>query len=256
MSVMRNVCNRFFNDRRAVGTALAAAIFTLMSLAGVALVGDHKHMTTNRDLLKGATNAATIAAVMELDGRSLGALTAGERSALDATARRYILANIKANVSQDTYQQAVDTLSVTLKDTGPGLVDVDASADLGNIVFGRWLWPTVAKTTEVVSRTERIAGITEVALAIDVTSSMYHDPGGIHPTDPREKSRFHPVPHRYREAGRSRSRQHPDRRRQRPDRRRSGALELPGPAQRNHADEVGRPRLGQLSDPALLSESV
>ena len=175
---------RFFRDRRGVGTAIAAAIFTLMSLAGVALVGDHKHMTTNRDLLKGAANAATIAVMMELDGRSLSALTAGERSAVDATAQRYILANIKANVSQDTYQQAERTLQVTLKDTGPGLVDVDATADLGNIVFGSWLWAGVAKKTEVVSRTERVSTTTEVVLAIDVTSSMYQSPEGHRPSDP------------------------------------------------------------------------
>ena len=172
---------RFFRDRHAVGTAITAAIFTLMSLAGVALVGDHKHMTTNRDLLKAAANAATIAVVMELDGRSLSALTAEERSAVDATAQRYILANIKANVSQDTYQQAASTLSVTLKDTGPGLVDVDASADMGNIVFGRWLWSDVAKTTEVVSRTERVSTTTEVVLALDTTNSMYYSPNGIWP---------------------------------------------------------------------------
>ena len=163
---------RFFTDRRAVGSAVVAAIFTLMSLGGVALVGDHKHMTTNRDLLKGAANAATIAVMMELDGRSLSALTTGEYSAMEATARRYILANIKANVSQDTYQQAADSLMVTLKDTGPGLVDVDASADMGNIVFGSWLWAGVADKTEVVSRTERISTTTEVVLAIDATSSM------------------------------------------------------------------------------------
>ena len=169
---------RFFRDRRGVGTAIAAAIFTLMSLAGVALVGDHKHMTTNRDLLKGAANAATIAVMMELDGRSLSALTAGERSAVDAMAQRYILANIKANVSQDTYQQAERTLQVTLKDTGPGLVDVDATADLGNIVFGSWLWSGAAEKTEVASRTERVSTTTEVVLAIDATSSMNGKPTG------------------------------------------------------------------------------
>ena len=163
---------RFFSDRRAVGSAVVAAIFTLMSLGGVALVGDHKHMTTNRDLLKGAANAATIAVMMELDGRSLSALTAGERTALEATAQRYILANIKANIPSDKHQQAADTLSITLKDTGPGLVDVDASANLGNIVFGSWLWAGVADKTEVVSRTERISTTTEVVLALDATSSM------------------------------------------------------------------------------------
>ena len=174
---------RFFRDRRAVGSAIAAAIFTLMSLAGVALVGDHKHMITNRDLLKSGANAATIAVVMELDGRSLSALTADERSAVDAMARRYILANIKANVAQDTYEQAEKTLQVTLKDTGPGLVDVDTSADLGNIVFGRWLWAGVAEKTEVVSRTERVSTTTEVVLAIDVTSSMYSSPENKRPGD-------------------------------------------------------------------------
>ena len=135
-------------------------------------------MTTNRDLLKGAANAATIAVMMELDGRSLSALTAGERSAVDAMAQRYILANIKANVSQDTYQQAERTLQVTLKDTGPGLVDVDATADLGNIVFGSWLWSGAAEKTEVASRTERVSTTTEVVLAIDATSSMTGKPTG------------------------------------------------------------------------------
>ena len=169
---------RFFRDRRAVGSALAAVIFTLMSLAGVALVGDHKHMTTNRDLLKAAANAATIAVIAELSGRSPGDLTDGERKALDATARRYILANIKANVPQDTYQQAADSLDVNVKLLGPDLVDVDVSAAMGNIVFGRWLWSGVADKTKIVSRTERVGGITEVVLAIDVTRSMLDILGG------------------------------------------------------------------------------
>ena len=151
-----------------------------MSLAGVALVGDHKHMVTNRDLLKAAANAATVAAVLELGGRSLGSLDDGERAALDATARRYILANIKANIPPDKYQRAENTLSVTLKDAGPGLVDVDAAADLGNIVFGRWLWSDVAEKTEVMARTERVSTTTEVVLALDVTTSMCYTPDGTY----------------------------------------------------------------------------
>ena len=44
----------FLTDRRAFGTALAAAFFTIMGLGAVALIGDHNHLTYQRDLLKSA----------------------------------------------------------------------------------------------------------------------------------------------------------------------------------------------------------
>ena len=52
----------FVRCRRAAATALTAAVFTLMSVAGIALTSDHTHLVYQRDTLKAATDAACLAA--------------------------------------------------------------------------------------------------------------------------------------------------------------------------------------------------
>lgn len=165
----------FFADRSAIGTALAAAFFTLMGLGGIALVGDHVYLTYQRDLLKIAADAAGLAVAYRLPIFGSDVTDEQVKAALKPVARRYIL----ANVPEAKRQQAQDTLELTLTpNRKAGTVLVEAKADLGGIVFGRWLYGEVAGKTQVKSGTERIVGITEVALAIDVTSSMVYTPAG------------------------------------------------------------------------------
>ena len=165
---------RFVRCRRAAATAIGAAIVTLMSLGGFALTSDHTHLVYQRDVLKAATDAASLAASRHWR-QTLGHLTDDDdiKDALKPIAMRYIRANIPEN-RRDTALQVTLTLH-----HGVGMVDVSATADLGGIIFANWMLGDDAagasKLTRVETRTERLeagSSIIEVALAIDSTTSM------------------------------------------------------------------------------------
>ena len=178
----------FIRCRRAAATAIGAAVMSLMSIGGFALTSDHIHLVYQRDTLKAATDAASIAATRHWQ-QALGHLTDDDqiKAALRPMAERYILANIPESRRGD----AAATLNIELVlHHGAGMVDVGATADLsGGVIFSRWIIDEDAidieklKITQVETRTERIeeaggGGITEVILAIDVTSSMGDDLDG------------------------------------------------------------------------------
>ncbi len=151
---------------------------TLMSIGGFALTSDHTHLVYQRDTLKAATDAASLAATRHWQ-QALGHLTDDDdiKAALRPLAERYILANIPESRRGD----AAATLQIELVlHHGVGMVDVGATADLsGGVIFTHWLLDEGTaeelKTTEVETRTERIegaGGINEVVLAIDSTGSM------------------------------------------------------------------------------------
>ena len=164
----------FVRCRRAAATAIGAAIVTLMSLGGFALTSDHIHLVHQRDVLKAATDAASLAASRHWQQALSSSLTDDQiKDALRPIARRYVLANIPKN-RRDTGLQVTLTLH-----HGVGMVDVSATADLGGIIFAKWMLDDDAagasKLTRVETRTERVeadGGIIEVALAIDDTKSM------------------------------------------------------------------------------------
>ena len=159
----------FLTDRRAFGTALAAAFFTIMGLGAVALIGDHNHLTYQRDLLKSAADSASLAAVTHMAGLSDSLTDTQVVTALETVARRYVLANIPSGKRT----QAQDTLSLTVTPNRErGTVLVEAEADLGGLVFGGWLYGNQDRATRVKSGTQRIESLTEVVLAIDTGSSM------------------------------------------------------------------------------------
>ena len=161
---------RFVCDRRAAATALTAALLTVMSLAGIAFAGDHMWLVYQRDLLKTATDAAGIAAARVLPTLSSSLTDEQVEASLKPIAERYILANIPAGY----HDQVKNSLTVTFAEINraAGTVNVSATADLGGAIFGAWLWGSVVSKTAVGSKTERVESITEVVLAIDVTSSM------------------------------------------------------------------------------------
>ena len=162
--------SRFFRDRRAVGTALTAAMFTIMSLGGIALAGDHIYLVYQRDILKAAADSAGIAASRSLRGLDSSMGNAQVEAALTPIARRYILANIP----EGKREQVAETLVLDITpNRAAGTVHVDARANLGGIIFARLLGMTdEGSATRVLSGVERVGGLTEVVLAIDVTKSM------------------------------------------------------------------------------------
>ena len=166
---------RFVRCRRAAATAIGAAIVTLMSLGGFALTSDHTHLVHQRDVLKAATDAASLAASRHWQ-QALGHLTDDDdiKDALRPIAMRYVRANIPENRREKAGPQVTLTLH-----HGVGMVDVSATADLGGVIFAKWMLDDAAagasKLTRVETRTERLeadGGTIEVALAIDDTNSM------------------------------------------------------------------------------------
>lgn len=165
----------FWSNRQAAATALGAAVMTLMSLGGFALTADHTHLTYQRDFLKSATDAATLATTRHLWTLDPGLSDAALRAELLPLARRYILVNIP----EHQRARAAETLTVTLvPNRAAGTVDISAHADLGGVLFSRWMAGNAVPTMRVGSLSEmEVANppalpMIELVLAIDVTTSM------------------------------------------------------------------------------------
>ena len=173
----------FVRCRCAAATALTAAVMTIMSVAGFALTSDHTHLVYQRDILKAGTDAATLATTRHLWTLDPNLSTEAVIAELMPIAERYILANI----SESRRERAAETLTITLvPDRTAGTVDITAEADLGGIIFGSWMYGDMVSSTRVDSlsdleltdgtsdeqNTPGTPPITEVALAIDITSSM------------------------------------------------------------------------------------
>ena len=88
---------RFLRDARAAATALAAAAVTVMTMGGAALVSDHAWLVDQRDALKSATDAATVAATEEMTervNRNPDIDDASLEAAVASVAKRNILLNL------------------------------------------------------------------------------------------------------------------------------------------------------------------
>ena len=167
---------RFLASRRAAGPAIpVVAAFIIMSLVGIAFVGDHNYLVQQRDALKAASAAAGLATALRMNSLDSGLNDAELKAALIPTARRYILANLPEKWRARAAEPG--NLSIRLTpNRAAGTVDVRADAALSGIVFGRWLgswgWSEIGIRTQVAVGTERIENVVELVLAIDVTGSM------------------------------------------------------------------------------------
>ena len=166
---LTSLIHSFVRCRRAAATALLAAVMTLMSVGGIAMVSDHAYLVYQRDTLKAAADAATTATTRHLLTLSPGLTDAQVGAVLESMAERYILANMPESQREDVAESLVLTLDA---DRGAGTVNIVAQADLGGIIFGSWLYGNPVQGIQVGSLTERVENITEVVLAIDVTGSM------------------------------------------------------------------------------------
>ena len=189
----------FLRDTRAGATALAAAAITVMTVGAAALISDHVWLVDQRDVLKSASDAGTVAATLEMNRHlaenpriSYEAL----RAALETVARRYIILNLQ-HLSADRLTRATETLVVTaVPDRALGTVTVSAEADLGGTLFsrhmpllGNYIGPLSIKTASEVERAKVPA---EIVLAIDVSGSMEWALDGT-PRVPENESRMHVV---------------------------------------------------------------
>ena len=173
---------RFLRDVRGGATAIVAAAVTVMTIGGTALIGDHLWLVDQRDTLKSAAEAASVAATLEIDRQLTSDSSVSDadlKAALKPVAKRYVLLNLD-HLAPDRLKQAKDTLKVTLNlNRTQRTVDVTASADLGGTLFsgnlpllGGYKGPeaTVAR-----AGVEAEHPPVEVVLALDISSSMKSD---------------------------------------------------------------------------------
>ena len=172
----------FVADTRAGATAIAAAAVTVMTVGASALIVDHVWLVDQRDVLKTAADAASVAATHEI-GKQLAANPriddADLKTALERVARRYVLANL-GHLPAKRFKKARKTLEVEVRlDRSAGTVSVLAQADLGGTLFARNL-PLLGnyegpEATVVKAGVESESTPVEVVLAIDMSASMSDD---------------------------------------------------------------------------------
>ena len=169
----------FLRGTRAAATAIAAAAVTVMTVGGAALVSDHVWLVDQRDALKSASEAAGVAATLEMGhlmDTQPGISDADLKAKLSALAQRYVMLNL-GHLSAERLAQATSTLVVTVvPNRAQRTVDVSVEADLGGTILSRHM-PLLGEfagpgATRVAAQVESVTNPIEVVLAIDISESM------------------------------------------------------------------------------------
>lgn len=166
------VMARFLAETRAGATTFTAVGITIMIVGCAALIIDHDHLVGQRDLLKSAADAASMAATLELSDLPRGLSDQETESRLLAVARKYAVLNVLGNV--DDLDLEPEDIDVTIDvDRAAGTVSAAVQADIGGTLMASWLFDYLGPgsiTTR--SGVESVGSGVEVVLAIDVSSSM------------------------------------------------------------------------------------
>ena len=159
----------FLRDTCAGATTITAVAVTVMTLGGTALVVDHVSLVHKRDLLKSATDSASVAATLELARLPRKLSDADRDERLHEVAERYVFLNLMGNLGLEP-----ENLLVRLDvDEGRGAVDVRVNADVGYTLLSNWLYDYAGPgEMAVAARTEHQRTAAEVVLAIDSSASM------------------------------------------------------------------------------------
>ena len=171
----------FVKSTRGAATAVTAAMISIAAFLGVGLAGDYLRLTGQRDVLKGAANAATIAAIKHFADLNISGVDDEE---LDAVLRPVVERYLLANIPPEQRERVRDTLELTIDpNRASRTVNVSARADLGGLLFlGAWVDTGVFRVaTESGGLSDSPS--TEVVLAIDVTTSMFYTIEGDYPPD-------------------------------------------------------------------------
>ena len=163
---------RFARSTRGGATALTAAAVAVMLLGGTALVSDHLWMVGQRDLLRGAAEAASVAAVQEMKTLPESWTDAEVKTHLTTLAERYARYNVLENAPSKTLEADEVTVDLTIS-RSQGAIAVRVSADTGGTLLSRYLYG-VTGPAEMVAKagSEVRTKAVEVVLAIDVSHSM------------------------------------------------------------------------------------
>ena len=163
---------RFARSPRGGATALTAALVAVMLLGGTALVSDHLWMVGQRDLLRGAAEAASVAAVQEMKTLPESWTDTKVKTHLTDLAERYARYNVLENAPSKTLE--ADDIKVDLTvSRAQGAIAVRVSADTGGTLLSRYLYG-VTGPSEMIAKagSEVRTKAVEVVLAIDVSHSM------------------------------------------------------------------------------------
>ena len=174
------VLRRFTRDTRAGATAIAAVATVVVAVGSSVFITDHQLLVDQRDVLKSAANAASIATSIEL-GRQLqldpSISDAALNSILEPIARRYVELNLQ-HLPDQRLSRAMSTLTIdVVPRRRQKTVDVDVQADMGGLLVAN-LFPMFEDAASirifrVDSKTENVVNPIEVVLAIDVSTSMW-----------------------------------------------------------------------------------
>ena len=172
----------FLRDTKAAVTSFATIFFVFLTIGGGAIITEHVYLLDQRDTLKSAANAASIATTLEMRDQLIAdpeIADADLKAALQPVAEGYVQANL-LHLSDERYRRAVQTLVLTITlDRDAQRVDVSVTADLGGFLFASAL-PFFSGVEQVdsittIAKAESVKSPIEVVLAIDVSTSMADD---------------------------------------------------------------------------------
>lgn len=166
-----------------------------MTVAAAALIVDHNWLVDQRDTIKNASDAAAVAATIEMTRPGVQGQSDSELKAhLEGVAKTYAELNL-LHLSGERLQKARNSLEVKVEpNRASNTVEVRVSADLGGTLFSRHLWG-MGKSTgpEKTSTVAKVAGTSnpvEVVLAIDTSGSMGRTLDGGQASVDRSNSRM------------------------------------------------------------------
>ena len=163
----------FLRQTRAGATTLVAATVAIMSVMGVALISDHLWLVSQRDLLKSASSAASLAVTIklsELSGQTPTPSDADIQATLQPLAERYVRLNVLGNLKEALQP---DDITVALAiDRGAGTVAVTTTAPLGSTLLDSIHGYPGSGAITVGSGAEQMQEAIWTVLAIDISRSM------------------------------------------------------------------------------------
>ena len=175
---IKGIAGRFLRDTRGGATSIAAVAVTIMTMGGAALIIDHNHLVGQRDILKSASDAASLAATLELN-KLPDTLDDDEvRDRILPIARKYATLNVLGNVSDPDI--TADNVSIAFDiNRGLGIVGATVEADTGKTLMSSWLYGYFGPgTVSIESGVETSETTVEVVLAIDISNSMHTNLAG------------------------------------------------------------------------------
>ena len=170
---------RFLRDARGGATSIAAVGAIILAVSGGALIIDHNQLVGQRDMLKAAADAASLAATLELNEMPSNLSERQMQDRVLAVATKYAVLNVLGNTTDpDT---TVDDVEVTFNiDRDLQIVRVSVGTGTDATLLSNWLHGYYGPDTVLVrSGVEADESSVELVLAIDQSGSMKQDLHGV-----------------------------------------------------------------------------